>query len=90
MNVLPTLQCYDLVAGRWDTGCLPMAQARFSHGVAALHGEIWGVGGGWWDADQIFHALASVEVYSPQLNNWRVGVPLPLTLVHGTCVVVQC
>ena len=24
----PTLQCYDLVAGRWDTGSAPMAKAR--------------------------------------------------------------
>ena len=89
-KALPTLQCYDLVAGRWDTGCVPMAEARSIHGVAGLHGEVWAVGGAWWDADQIIHARASVEVYSPQLNTWRAGVPLPLTLVHGTCVVVQC
>ena len=58
--------------------------------MAALHGEIWAVGGRWRDAEQTLHSLSSVEVYSPQLNNWRVGVPLPLTLVHDTCVVVQC
>ena len=87
VNSLPTLQCFDLVAGRWDTGCAAMAEARFSHGVAALHGEIWPVGGA---CSQALHPMASVEVYSPQLNTWRVGVPLPHTHVFGTCVVAQC
>ena len=61
-KALPTLQCYDLVAGRWDTGCVPMTQARSYLGVAALHGEIWAEGGGWWDAREGLHALASVEM----------------------------
>ena len=42
---LSTLQCYDIAAGRWDTaGCAPMSEARSSHGVAAVHGEVWAVG----------------------------------------------
>ena len=90
MNVLPTLQCYDLVAGRWDTGCAPMAEARNAHGVAVLHGEVWVLGGVCRDADQNLHSLSSVEVYSPQPNTWRAGVPLPHTWYYGTCVVVQC
>ena len=28
LTAQPTLQCYDLVAGRWDTGSAPMAKAR--------------------------------------------------------------
>ena len=90
VTALPTLQCYDLVAGRWDTGCAPMAEARADHGVATSEGEVWAVGGAWRDAEQTLHARASVEVYSPQLNTWRAGVPLPLARYHGTSVVVQC
>ena len=90
ITALPTLQCYDLVAGRWDTGCAPMAEARTWHGVVALHGEIWAVGGMWWDAEDTYHVLASVDVYSPWLNTWRAGVPLPLAWYYGTSVVVQC
>ena len=67
-----------------------MAQARYLHGVAALHGEIWAVGGRWRDAEQTLHSLSSVEVYSPQLNTWPAGVPLPHACYCGTCVVVQC
>ena len=90
LTSLPTLQCYDLVAGRWDTGCAPMAEARAWHGVVTLNGEVWAVGGAWLDADHTLHARASVEVYSPQLNTWRAGVPLPLAWNYSTCVVVQC
>ena len=79
-----SLQCYDVAAGRWDTGCASMAEARDSHGVAALHGEVWAVGGGGGNA-----GLASVEVYSPRLNIWRAGVPLPHQCFDCTCVVVQ-
>ena len=85
---LPTLQCYDLVAGRWDTGCAPLAQAqaRIDHGVAAMHGEVWVVGG----EDDDHDALASVVVYSPRLNTWRLGVSLPQAWSSGACAVVQC
>ena len=66
-----TLWCYDVAAGRWDTGCAPMAEERCSLAVAALQGEVWAVGGG------SHGPLATVEVYSPRLNTWRAGVPLP-------------
>ena len=91
VNQGPILQCYDLVAGRWDTGCAPMGQARYSHAVAALHGEVWAVGGEWWDGDMHMPCptLACVEVYSPQLNTWRPGVPLPQPCRRGSCGVVQ-
>ena len=87
-KALPTLQCYDLVAGRWDTGCAPLAQAqaRIDHGVAAMHGEVWVVGG----EDDDHDALASVVVYSPRLNTWREAVSLPYPCFDCTCVVVQC
>ena len=74
-----SLQRYDMPSGRWGTSCAPMAEARHSHGVAALHGEVWSVGGQ--DDDE----LASVEVYSPQLNTWRAGVALPHSCFDGTC-----
>ena len=80
-----SLQCYDMAAGRWDTSCASMVEARHSHGVAALHGEVWAVGG---QVDDEL-VLASVELYSPRLNTWRAGVPLPLSCYDGTCVVVQ-
>ena len=83
---LPILQCYDLVAGRWDMNCAPMAWARSAHGVAALHGEVWAVGG----KDDDVNYMASVEVYSPRLNTWRSGVSLPREWCHGACAVVQC
>ena len=79
-----SLQRYDMPSGRWGTSCAPMAEARHSHGVAALHGEVWAVGGGGGNA-----GLASVEVYSPRLNIWRAGVPLPHQCFDCTCVVVQ-
>ena len=55
--------------------------------MAALNGEVWSVGGAWSEAGQ---TRTTVEVYSPRLNTWRVGVPLPLARVCGSCVVVQC
>ena len=48
MTALPTVQCY----GRWDSGG--------GGGVAALHGELWAVGGRWKDADRTLRALASM------------------------------
>ena len=48
------------------------------------------MGGACKDADQTHHSLTSVEVYSPQLNTWRAGAPLPHAWFCGTCVVVQC
>ena len=90
-SVLPSVLCYDLVAGRWDMSCAPMAEARACHGVAALHGEVWAVGGEWWDADLTRDlVLTSVEVHCPRLNTWRPGVPLPHTWSCGACTVVQC
>ena len=79
-----TLHCYDVAAGRWDTSCTPMAEARLDHGVATLNGEVWAVGGEGSDGD----ALASVEM--PRLNTWRAGVPLPHGRLRAACVVVQC
>ena len=68
-----------------------MAEARKGHGVAALHGEVWAVGGlSPLSALSDDQTLASVEVYSPQRNAWRRGVPLPHGSALGTCAVVQC
>ena len=84
---LSTLQCYDIAAGCWGSaGCAPMSEVRSSHGVAAVHGEVWAVGG--WREDCA--PIASVEVYSPQLNTWWVGIPLPHATAQGGCAVVQC
>ena len=60
-----SLQCYDMAAGRWDTSCAPMAEARSSHGMAALHGEVWAVGGK--GTDEL--GLTSVE--AAPLLVWR-------------------
>ena len=40
-----SLQCYDMAAGRWDKSSASMAEARDALGVAALHREVWAVGG---------------------------------------------
>ena len=85
---LPSLQCYDMVAGRWDTGCAPMAEARWGLGVAAMHGEVWAVGG--CPSGFGVETFTAVEVYSPWLNTWRAGVPLPHAWSWGQCVGVQC
>ena len=88
---LPTLQCYDMVAGRWVSDCAPMAVARDRHGVAALQGELWVVGG--WSrvvGGGAASLTASVEVYNPRLNTWHLGVPLPHACADAGCVVVQC
>ena len=84
-GAVSSLQCYDMAAGCWDTSCTTMAEARHSHGLAALHEEVWAVGGGHDGAA----GRASVEVYSPRLNTWRAGVPLPHTCFNCTCVAVQ-
>ena len=81
-----SLHCYDLDAGRWDTCCAPMSVIRLGHGVAALQGEVWALGG----QAGIFTALASVEVYSPRLNSWRAGEALPHSWYDGACSMVQC
>ena len=47
---LHSMQCFDMAAGRWDTGCMPMALPRSGHGVATFHGEVrwrW-----WWAGSQ--------------------------------------
>ena len=82
------LQCYDVVAGRWDTGCAPMAAARCSSGVAAMGGEVWAVGG-YCDSGEAGAFLSSVERYSPGSNSWSPGVPLPIACGSGCCVVVE-
>ena len=81
----PIVQCYNLVAGRWDTSCAHMELDRSFHAVAALHGEVWAVGG----RDLDGFALFPVEVYNPRLNTWRSGVSLPHSWSGGACVVVQ-
>ena len=88
--MIPTLQCYDMAAGRWDTCCAPMMEARQVHGVAAVHGEVWVVGGLTVAMPYDFKTLASVEVYSPRLNTWRAGVPLPHATMRASCVVLPC
>ena len=87
VTTVTTLQCYDMAAGRWDTGCAAMLEASRSHVVAAVRGELWTVGGRSASTNQ---ALAAVEVYSPWLNAWRMGVPLPHAWCGGACAVVQC
>lgn len=85
---LACLQCYDVVAGRWDTGCAPMAAARCSSGVAAMGGEVWAVGG-YCDSGEAGAFLSSVERYSPGSNSWSPGVPLPIACGSGCCMVVE-
>ena len=82
-----SLQCYDMAAGRWDTSCAPMSVARCAHGVAALQGEVWALGG---KIAPVGATLASVEVYSPRLNSWRAGEALPHCWEKGSCSVVHC
>ena len=43
-----------------------------------------------WGQNDAPIAAASVEAYSPQLNTWRAGIPLPHATALGRCVVVQC
>ena len=92
---LACLQCYDVVAGRWDTGCAPMAAARCNAGVAAAvgsggGGEVWAVGGyGDLDLGEDGVFLSSVERYSPGSNSWSPGFPLPVACGSGCCVVVE-
>lgn len=82
---VPILQCYDVAAGRWDTGCLPMSVARAGLGAAALHGEVWVVGG----VSRDGQPLSSVEIFNPRLNTWRPSVSLPYATDLGRCTVVQ-
>ena len=86
LHCSPATHCYDVAAGRWDPGCAPMPEARGHHGVAALHGEVWAVGGGVGDGAP----LPLVHVYSPRSNAWRGGVLLPHASAYGSCAVLQC
>ena len=63
-----------------------MAGGRGGHGVAALSGEVWAV----WGLRSGGRIGATVEVYSPRLNTWRAGVPLPSSWYCGACAVVLC
>ena len=50
--------------------------------------QVWAVGG-WSRTGLEPIKLAEVEVYNPQVNMWRPGVPLPRPCVDGACTVVQ-
>ena len=92
MRCQSTTQCYDVVAGKWDveSGVAAMREGRVSPSVAALYGEVWAVGGITNQPAATCHGLTSVEVYSPRLNTWRQGIPLPNACgCHNTCVVLQ-
>lgn len=56
------LQCYDVVAGRWD-------------GMAALGWKVWAVGGRCESPNGLLMMgeQASVEVYCPLVNRWTEG-----------------
>lgn len=85
-ETVSVVQCYDVAAGCWDTGCAPLSVPRSCHCVAVMHGEVWAVGGEG-EPDEV---LDSVEVFSPQANTWRAGVPLPSAAYYGACAVLQC
>ena len=65
-----SLQCYDMAAGRWDTSCAPMSVARYSHGVAALHGEVWALGGGGRNGVCSTNLRGGVQPMAQQLAAW--------------------
>jgi serine/threonine protein kinase/N-acetylneuraminic acid mutarotase len=67
------LESYDAASDQWRART-PMRTARGSHGVAALNGLLYVVGG---HLDCDYHVTASVEAYDPKTDQWSERALLP-------------
>ncbi len=69
---LNTVFAYNLVTDTWSTR-VPMPTARAAHGVAAINGILYAVGGSS-AADERFSTL---EAYDPVIDAWTTKAPMP-------------
>ena len=67
------LESYDPASDQWGART-PMRTARGGHGLAALNGLLYVVGG---RLDCDYHMTASVEAYDPKTDQWSQRAPLP-------------
>jgi N-acetylneuraminic acid mutarotase len=69
--------------GPSETELPAMPRVRQEHGVAALRGEVYVVGG------YAMSPTTSVEVYSPATKRWRAVASLPIAMQHPNVAVVR-
>jgi N-acetylneuraminic acid mutarotase len=61
---------------------------RQEHGVAALDGDVYVVGGIRPDGSGSMTTVPDVEVYDPTRNSWEQAAPLPVAMNHPNLAVV--
>jgi len=85
-NERPTIdlvEAFDTTTSRWRT-LAPLPLPRFGHGLVALDGRIWAIGG--YSGGQ---GVADVQVYDPATDRWAVGPPLPTPRYNLATVVAD-
>ncbi|XP_055335844.1 kelch-like protein 3 isoform X2 [Paramacrobiotus metropolitanus] len=70
---------YDATSNEWKD-VAPMIHRRSCHGVAALNGRIYAVGGSHYNEIHQWSKLYSVECFNPRRNSWQLMPNLPLAL----------
>jgi N-acetylneuraminic acid mutarotase len=78
-----SIEIYDPATDTWTAG-IDMNEARSGFGAAVIGGKIMVVGGEVFSAGGA-KALTSVEVYDPQIQEWRFATPIPVG-IHGNPV----
>jgi hypothetical protein len=78
----------DRVPGGAWAFVAPMSIPQYLHGVCALDGFVYAIGGTHPETKQ---AMASVERYSPDTNEWTTVKPMQVARYsHAVCVLVGC
>ena len=85
-NVLSTVECFN-TATNVGKAVAPLITARDSHGVAAVGGHLYAVGG----LDDEDNVLPSVECYNPATNVWTaVAHLITARNSHNVCFLKAC
>ena len=72
-NALSSVERYDPALDAWEA-VAPMAEVRRAHGVAALDGKLYAVGG--YNGNDNDDVLSSVERYDLGTNAWEAVAPM--------------
>ena len=68
---MSSVEVFDPAVGAWAAGP-SLGTARYNHGLAALEGKMYAVGG--IDSGEV--DLTSVEIFDPSAGSWVAGPPL--------------